>query len=374
MAHPPGKPVMRLCVALLLLSAGTAMPAYAGPMDDLVRQEVARRIPDFWQIDQIDVEPLAAGGGADAVPKARFRARVHLDKPTFTMDWRDGAVTFVRPAADAGLEKAVAGTAVGLKADGGLAVKVEFGESFDILASVGTPLTELPGRTVLSTSDEGRKLRVELAAEAERRRIAERQRRGAEEATLAEQTARAKAETERLEAERQAVKVHAQRIAELSEKLGSRSRPDRIAAFDAAIKAEDPSLRQLAMENALQGRDGVLGNLAIKNWLRQRKSIQVQLFAIKEDTNSDAVLGNLGPLTLTIEAVDEANGAVTATLGAPGYGVTRPSSTAGGVTRTDLALNTYGCALTLRLTEHRTLDGLYRCQTLPTLIARIVLD
>ncbi|CAK0746906.1 hypothetical protein WCLP8_1760004 [uncultured Gammaproteobacteria bacterium] len=82
----------------------------------------------------------------------------------------------------------------------------------------------------------------------------------------------------------------------------------------------------------------------------------------------------MGPLTLTIANFDPAAGVMTGTLGAQGYSITQPASAFGTLSQTELSINTFGCALTVRLSEVQTLDGLYRCQTLPTLIARITLD
>lgn len=170
--------------------------------------------------------------------------------------------------------------------------------------------------------------------------------------------------------------VEADRRAELDRLRGAilgRDRARRIAALESALRGDDVAAREWAREAALESRDPILSHLVLRDWLGRQRTIPVQLFATKEDSGSVTVMRNLGPLSVALESFDPANGAVTATMGATGYGVANPSTAVGTLAQTTLTLNTFGCQLALALTEHRTLDGVFRCQTLPVLVARVVL-
>lgn len=151
-------------------------------------------------------------------------------------------------------------------------------------------------------------------------------------------------------------------------------RARRVAAFEAATAGNDPALRRAAFDAALESRDPTLGALALRQWLARAPATPVLLYALKEEAGSAAVLQNLGPLTFTPQSLDIASGAVVGRLSAPGYEISRDGAAAGTLAQTTLTINTYACQLALQLTEHRTLDGLYRCRSLPALAARIVLD
>lgn len=155
--------------------------------------------------------------------------------------------------------------------------------------------------------------------------------------------------------------------------LGS-DRAARIAAFETVQAGDDAALRRVAVEAALDSRDPVLGNLVLRQWLSRLPAAPVLLYATKEDPGSVSVLQNLGPLTLKLQSFDAATGAATAQLSAPGYDMTRDGAAAGTLAQTTLTFNTFGCQLALQLSEHRTLDGLYRCRSLPVLVARVVPD
>ena len=244
----------------------------------------------------------------------------------------------------------------------------------EVLEGIGKPLDELPGRPVLAGSDEARRLRDQFAREAEERIADEQDRHRREQERLAQQAAIEKAETERQDRERRQIEARTAQITDLRAKLLGGDRAARIAVYEAALGGNDPALRQTAIESALQSRDPVLANLALKDWIARRKALPVQLYATKEDGNSETVLNNLGPLTLEIESFNAVNGALAGRMGAPGYSIAKPSAAVGSLAQTELTVNAYGCGLTLRLTEHQTMDGLFRCQTLPTLIARITVD
>lgn len=151
-------------------------------------------------------------------------------------------------------------------------------------------------------------------------------------------------------------------------------RSRRVAAFEAATAGDDATLRRAAFDAALESRDPTLGTMALRAWLSRAPATPVLLYAVKEEPGSAAVLQNLGPLTFTPQEVNPATGAVVGKLSAPGYDVARDAAAAGTVAQTMLTVNTFACQLAVQLTEHRTLDGLYRCRTLPPLAARIVLD
>ncbi|PWC56046.1 hypothetical protein [Azospirillum sp. TSO22-1] len=341
----------------------------ASPLADTVRHEVARQVPPSWRVDAVMLEPPESATGP-----LRVAARLKLAKPTYVVDGRDGPYAFVLPVAEAGAEKVLTGIATTAKArDGSLAVKLEL-QNPEVLDSLGKPAEELPGKVVVVGSEEAKAVRAKLDAEAKQRLADEQARRQREEELLTEQRAVAEAETERLAGERQAVEARAALIGEVRNRLLSGDRGTRVAVYEAVLGGNDPALRQFAVEAALQSRDPVLANLALKDWIARRKTIPVLLYATKEDPNSDTVLRNLGPLTIEVEGFAAVNGALQGKMGAPGYTIAAPAVAVGTLAQTELTVNTYGCSLTLRLTEHRTLDGLYRCQTLPTLVARVTLD
>lgn len=151
-------------------------------------------------------------------------------------------------------------------------------------------------------------------------------------------------------------------------------RAGRIAAYETGRRSADDAVRRAATDAALESRDPALTALAVRDWLGRVSSVPVLLYAVKEESGSPAYLQNLGPLTFKPIKYDPVSGAVTAELNAPGYDMTRDAAASGTLARTTLVVNTFGCQLAVQLTEHRTLDGLYRCRTLPTLAARIVLD
>jgi hypothetical protein len=349
-------------------------PASAPPLADTVRHEVARQVPSSWRVEGVTLEPPESAAGQSAAGPLRIAVRLRLAKPTYVVDSRDGPYSFIRPVAEAGLEKVLTGVATPSKAkDGSIAVKLEL-QNADVLDSVGRPVEELPGKAVVVGSEEAGKLRAQLDADARQRLADEQARRQREEELLAEQQAASQVEAERLAGEREALEARTVLIAEVRNRLLSGERPVRIAVYEAVLGGNDPALRQIAVEAALQSRDPVLSNLAMKDWIARHKTIPVLLYATKEDSHSDAVLRNLGPLTIEVESFTGVNGALQGKMGAPGYTIAAPSAAVGTLAQTELTVNTYGCTLTLRLTEHRTLDGLYRCQTLPTLVARITLD
>lgn len=358
-------------------AAEATEPAKAGPAetipDSLLRSRIEALLPAPWRIETLTVEPQAAPPSPEARMAARVTAMVVLGGPTYLVDSREGPVTFLRPAAEAGLTKSWVATALASRGPGGWTVTLT-PQSPGLLDGIGKPAAELPGRTVVLGTPEAKSLREQLDRDAAQRLAEDTERRRREEERLAQQTAAAKAEAARAETERRAVEARIAQVADLRGKLAGPDRAARLAAFEAALGGNDPALRQTAMDAALQSRDPVVANLALKDWIARHRAVPVQLYATKEDPSSEVVVQNLGPMTLEIDGFSPVNGALAGKLGAPGYSISRPSSIVGTLAQTELAVNSFGCALTLRLAEHRTLDGLLRCQTLPTLIARITLD
>ncbi|CAO3416096.1 hypothetical protein [Azospirillum endophyticum] len=351
-----------------------ALPAETIP-DSVLRPRIEALLPAPWRIQTLTVQPLPVPAPPSPEPQVAVRvtAAVVLGAPTYLVDSREGPVTFLRPAAEAGLGKSWVATALATHGSSGWTVTVT-PQSPDLLDGIGKPAAELPGRTVVLGTPEARTLREQLDRDAARRLAEEGERRRREEERLAQQTAAAKAEADRAETERRAVEARIAQVADLRGKLAGPDRAARLAAFEAALGGNDPALRQTAMEAALQSRDPVVANLALKDWIARHRAVPVQLYATKEDPSSEVVVQNLGPMTLEIDGFSPVSGALAGKLGAPGYSIARPSSIVGTLAQTELAVNAFGCALALRLTEHRTMDGLLRCQTLPTLIARITLD
>jgi hypothetical protein len=351
MVQPAG---WRFAAALTsgLLCAGAAGAADGVPAE-LIRAEAARLITSPWRVEEITVEPLRV--------------------PTLAGE-NETARSDSRRAADPALEKTLTATAVATRNVGGnWTVRIEPNNP-DVLDGVGRPVEELPGQVVTVGSEEERRLRAQLDEQARRWMAEEQARQQREGELLARQTETAKLEAERIETERRLVEARATQIEDLRSKLLGEDRAARVAAYEAALGGNDATLRQFAVEAAMRGRDPVLANLALKDWLARKKQVPIQLFATKEDRNSETVLHNLGPLTLEVDSFSRIDGAVTGRMGAPGYSIAMPSAAVGSLAQTELAMNSYGCALNLRLTEHQTLDGLFRCQTLPPLIARVTLD
>ncbi|NYZ13173.1 hypothetical protein HL658_11470 [Azospirillum sp. RWY-5-1] len=367
------RPAVARCAAalaccLMILGFGSVRAETTGSalsaMTGRIRQALEQRVPSIWRIEEVAVEE--AGGSS-----WQITARLRLSRPTYAIDSRDGPVTFIRPVAGAGLEKTLHAVATG--GEGAATPALELANP-EVLDGVGQPPEELPGRTVVSGSDEARRLRAGLEADARRRVEEDEAARQRAEQRLAHQTALARAEAQRAEEERRAVEARTRRIEDLQRRLTSGARADRIAAFEAALGGNDESLRLLAADAALASGDPLLAALAIRDWVARRRSIPVQLFATREEPGSAAVLQAMGPLTVELEGFNRLTGDLVGRMGAPGYGVTRPSAAAGSLAGTGLTVNAFGCTLALGLTEHRTMDGLFRCQTLPALIARVTLD
>ncbi|HYD71466.1 MAG TPA: hypothetical protein VED21_38810 [Azospirillum sp.] len=354
MAHAAWRGLAALGFGLVL--AGPLQAADGTPAD-AVRQHVARVLPATWAVEEVAVDPAESG------PALRVAARVKLARPTFVIDGRDGPFTFLRPVAEPGVEKVLTGTATTTRGrDGAFAVKLEWTNA-EVLDSLGKPAAELPGQTVVSGTEEAKALRARLDAESKQRLADEQARRMREEEELAE-----------VNAADHAVQMRADLINDIRARLLGGERAARIATYEAVLGGNDTALRQIAVEAALQSRDPVLANLALRDWFGRKKVVPVLLYATKEDPNSETVLRNLGPLTLEVQSFNPAHGNIAGKMGAPGYSISMPSAASGYLAQTELTVHSYGCALTVRLTEAQTLDGLFRCQTLPTLIARITLD
>jgi hypothetical protein len=369
--------------AAAVMSAALAIPpAHAAEIsaEEAIRNDLARLVPPLWRLDSVTVDvapppPTSSKDGktADQRATAKLTLGLTLGKPTYLIDSREGPVTFLRPVAAEGLEKTLNAKAVATRSATGWTVRFT-PQNPEVLDGLGKPADEWPGQPVVLGTDEAKTLREQIDRDAQQRTADEAARRNRDEEWLVQHDAAAKIAAERAEKERQTAEARAAQITELRAKLLGADRAVKIAAYEAALGGNDPALRQMANEAALQSRDPLLGNLALKDWIARRRAIPVQLFATKEDANSEAVLQNLGPFTVEIDSFTPVNGAIAGRMGAPGYSIAKMSTIIGSLAQTELTLSSYGCALSLRLSEHQTLDGLLRCQTLPTLIARITLD
>lgn len=357
----PGRRFAILVSLAVVMS--TASGLGATPLDDRVRGEIARRLPGWWRIERIQITAPDALAGLDAGASSRVEAEVRLTTPTFLVEFRAGPDTLVRRAGEPGAVKLLTGEA---KAPRKGAIEVTLDDAPAVWESLGKPETALPGRVLPIDGAEGRAL-VAALPERERERA-----RAAESVTAAVAAADA-AEAKAQETIGAAIDARGKRLSDLIARLGSRDRAERLAATREAAADPDPTRRALAIDTALRSRDPIEAGAALRDWLTRRRTIPVLLYPVKEEPDSAAVARNIGPLTLTISSIDESGG-IGGSLSAPGYGVTRDATAGGGLTRTDLSIVTYGCALTLRLTELPSLDGVYRCQTLPPLAARVTLD
>lgn len=378
-----------LALALMVGGAAAIIPAaFAIPpahaveisAEEAIRNDLSRLVPSPWRLDSVtlDVAPPPPTAAKDSKPAdqraaAKLTLGLTLGKPTYLIDSREGPVTFLRPVAVEGLEKTLNAKAVATRSASGWTVRFT-PQNPEILDGLGKPADEWPGQPVVLGTPEAQTLREQLDRDAQQRAADEAARRARDEEWLVQHDAAAKIAAERADKERHTAEARAAQITDLRAKLLGSDRAVKIAAYEAALGGNDPALRQMASEAALQSRDPLLGNLALKDWLARRRAIPVQLFATKEDANSETVLQNLGPFTVEIDGFTPVNGVIAGRMGAPGYSIAKSSTLIGSLAQTELTLSSFGCALSLRLSEHQTLDGLLRCQTLPTLIARITLD
>lgn len=362
---------------------------------EVIRGEVTRMVPSPWSVEDVTVEPVAVDlarlpaiapekdkgkGKAASQPvteptrvAAEVIVRLKLAQPTYMVDSRIGPVTFVRSAVDPKIEKSLRATVHSVHDGRGWITQVQL-HNPDVFDGIGRPSTELPGQVVVLGTEEARQLQERLGAEERARVEAETERRRLAEELAAQQDAAVKAERERLERERLWIETRSARVTQLRDAMQKGARSTRVATLEAALGGNDPALRQFAVETALQSRDPVLTNLVLKDWLSRKTSIPVMLYATKEDASSETVLQNLGPLTIDIERFNIVSGSMVGRMGAAGYSITNPSAASGALAQNELTINNYGCTLSLRLSEQATMDGLFRCQTLPTLVARITLD
>ena len=369
--------LMVLGLALLSL-AGPAFAQSAPPLD-VQRDQLTRELPPLWKLETFSPGPPQAATGADKDSPDKpvvqaFTAVVSLTVSTFTVDSQRGPYTLLRPVAEQGLRKTLSGLIKSSKRDGGgWTVRVGV-QNIYVLDNIGQPADRFQGRTAVLGSPEAAKLTAELEQTAKQQNEADAQRQRRQQEQLDQQLSVVKAEAQRIAADHALIDQRAAALASVKRQLMEGERPARIAAFEAAMKSDDVSVRAMALSAALAGRDAVVANLALRQFFAAKKSLPVQLFATREVKDSETVLNNLGPLTLTIDHFDIATGNLEGKMGAPGYSIALPGSVSGYLAQTELNLNTYGCSLQLRLSEVETLDGIFRCQTLPALIARITLD
>ncbi|MEI7609679.1 MAG: hypothetical protein WCJ64_20050 [Rhodospirillaceae bacterium] len=373
-----GRLKLGLMVLALLSLAGPAFAQSAPPLD-VQRDQLTRELPPLWKLETFSPGPPQAATGADKDSPDKpvvqtFTAVVSLTVSTFTVDSQRGPYTLLRPVAEQGLRKTLSGLIKSSKRDGGgWTVRVGV-QNIYVLDNIGQPADRFQGRTAVLGSPEAAKLTTELDQTAKQQTEADAQRQRRQQEQLDQQLSVVKAEAQRIAADHALIDQRAAALAGVKRQLMEGERPARLAAFEAAMKSDDVSVRAMALSAALTGRDAIVANLALRHILAGKKSLPVQLFATREVKESETVLNNLGPLTLTIDRFDPATGTLEGKMGAPGYSIAAPGAAFGSLAQTELAVNTYGCSLQLRLSEVETLDGIFRCQTLPTLIARITLD
>ncbi len=375
------------CAPLAIWAGCTvfAVPCMADAMPplDLQRDQITRELPQLWRLETFSPGQPQTNEAAtkDATGKDTperpviqpFTAVVSLTAPTYTIESQRGPYTLLRPVADQGVRKTIAGLIKATRREGGgWAVRVGIQNSY-VLDNIGQPADRFQGRTAVIGTPEATKLVAELEQSAKQQAEAEAQRQRRQQEQLELQLSVVKAEAQRIAADHALIDQRAAALAAVKRQLMEGERPARIAAFEAALKSEDVSVRAMALSAALSGRDAVVANLALRKFFTGKKSLPVQLFATREYKDSDAVLNNLGPLTLVIDRYDSVAGTIEGKLGASGYPALLGSAS-GYLAQTEMSINTYGCALQLRLSDVETLDGVLRCQTLPTLIARITLD
>ena len=370
-----------VALALWAACALLAAPALAQslPPLDVQRDQLGRELPPLWKLETFSPGPPQAASGADKDAPDRpvvqaFTAVVSLTASTFTVDSQRGPYTLLRPVAEQGLRKTLSGLIKSNHREGGgWTVRVGV-QNIYVLDNIGQPADRFQGRTAILGSPEAARLTTELEQTAKQQNEADAQRQRRQQEQLDQQLSVVKAEAQRIAADHALIDQRSAALASVKRQLMEGERTTRIAAYEAAMKSDDVSVRAMALSAALAGRDAVVANLALRQFLATKKSLPIQLFATREVKDSESVVNNLGPLTLSIDHFDPVTGNLEGKMGAPGYSIALPGSASGYLAQTELNVNTYGCSLQLRLSEVETLDGIFRCQTLPTLIARITLD
>ncbi len=383
-------------VALTMVASGAlaGSPGASDPVltEDMLKDQLTRELPPLWHLESFALaapaEPAKAPAesaktesaktesgkaGDDQTVIRSFTATISLTVATYALDRQRGAFTLLRPVADQGSRKTISGLVKSVRQDGGWVSHFGIQNGY-VIGSMGQPIDRFPGRTLVVGSPEAVKLLADLDQIAKDESEAQAAGQHHLQDLLDQQIAVVKIEAQRIAADRALIDQRTAQLADLKRQISEGERGARIAALEAALNGKDASQRAMAFSAALSGRDPVVANLALRVFLFQKKTIPIQLFATRENKDSEAVVNNLGPLTLTIDRFDSLTGNLEGKLGAPGYSITLPGAAFGFLAQTELTINTYGCSLLLRLTEFETLDGSLRCQTLPPLLARITLD
>ncbi len=369
-----------LCIGIVVLTMVTtgalaASPADTAPANDGLKERFQQQLPPLWHLDSFTVTPRSDAGksGDDQTLIQSFTATVSLTVATYTIDSQRGPFTLVRLVADQGTRKTLSGLIKSVRQDGGWTSRfgIQNGYATD---RIGQPIDRFPGRTVVVGTPEATRLLAELDQAAKDQAEVDAARLRHQQEVRDQQLAEIKAGAERIATDRAVIDQRVAQLTDVRRQILEGERSARIAALEAVLNGKDASQRAMAFAAAFSGRDPVVANLALRVFFAQKKTLPIQLFATRENKDSEAVLNNMGPLTLTIEHFDPLIGNLEGKLGAPGYSITLPGAAFGSLAQTELTLNTFGCSLLLRLTEFETMDGVWRCQTLPPLIARITLD
>lgn len=372
--------IVRLALAaLMVMVASVSLRAQDSPTPEQLRdaftRQVAAHLAPVWRLadvtleaaDAVDTveagEPANAGGPGDAATlRLRLAATFALTETLYVGDGTDGPVQFIRPYAEAGVEKTLPGS--GLATRQGEVWHMRFAMPYpEGLMMPGGPRGAFMGRTLVRGSAEEAAYLAQRQAELSAQFQAEA---AAQDVNL--QVRR----TENTALEQQMLE-RARGLAMLGERLAGRERAERLAALEAGLASLDGAARMLAFESALGGDDPAAITLALRHYFLHVRILPVVLFATQEEPVSAEAIHRIGPFQLAVDRLNVTTGVVEGRMGASGFPTTQPSEARGTLNQSELTLASSGCTLNLRLTEHRTLDGLLRCLNMPALIARIAL-
>lgn len=218
--------------------------------------------------------------------------------------------------------------------------------------------------------EEKRAAEQRLAAEAAKAEQAE------QEAELQKRAAAARREAEEARiAEENAIReARAKQLEQVMQVLSSASnRAEAIAAMELVLENDDPTVRRLAFEAGMSSSDPGIVAMALLHWLSSRKemTIPVQTFLIQGSRDYRKPNG----AHLIVNSVDISTGRFAGQLVIPG--LRGGGNGQGLINQNEITFITSDSGqMSLRLTEHRTLDGTLNLGTwaVSPYIARIIID
>ncbi|MEI6985160.1 MAG: hypothetical protein WCK65_03445, partial [Rhodospirillaceae bacterium] len=267
---------------------------------DLQREQLVRELPPLWRLESFTVaapDGKAGESAGDGPVVQFFTAGIGLTVATYVIDSQRGPFTLLRQVAESGLKKTLSGLVKSVRRDGGWVVRLGIQNGY-AMDAIGQPMDRFPGRTAVLGSPEAVKLLEELDTSVTRQQEAAAEQARRQQEGLDRQLAVVKAEAQRMVADRALIDQRAAALAEFKRQLLEGERTVRIATLEAALNGKDASLRAMAFSAAFANRDAVVANLALRAFLAQKKTLPVQLFATRENKDSEFVLNNLGPLSL----------------------------------------------------------------------------